>query len=129
MPYPGRKNIYEAAIRRMVEEAMEVQEQEFACSHEHDSDEQLESCLRTCARVIGHSPWRREIVGGSLIERRFGSWENALRSAGLPMPSHPDKLAAFARYQEEVARQKELYRQKKAEKKKKVQMKKEKQTV
>ena len=108
---------------------MEVQEQEFASSHENDSDEQLGACLRACARVIGDSPWRREIVGGRLIERRFGSWENALRSAGLPMPSHPDKLAAFARYQEEVARQKELYRQKKAEKKKKVQMKKEKQTV
>ena len=29
MPYPGRNNIYEATIKRMVNEAMAAQEQDF----------------------------------------------------------------------------------------------------
>ena len=41
MPYPGRNNIYEATIKRMVNEALEAQEQEFARNRGNDSDEQL----------------------------------------------------------------------------------------
>ena len=41
MPHPGRNNIYEATIKRMVNEALEAQEQEFACNRGNDSDEQL----------------------------------------------------------------------------------------
>ena len=117
MPHPGRNNIYDAAIRRMVNEAIETQEQAFAVSRGSDSDEQLLSYLRFCAGVLEHTPWPREIVGGSLIEDRFGSWENALIKAKLPKPETLDKLSAFARYQEEVERQKAVYRQKKAAKK------------
>ena len=117
MPHPGRNNIYDAAIRRMVNEAIETQEQAFTVSRGSDSDEQLLSYLRFCTGVLGHTPWPREIVGGSLIEDRFGSWENALIKAKLPKPETLDKLSAFVRYQEEVERQKVVYRQKKAAKK------------
>ena len=34
MAYPGRQNIYEATIRRMVQQALEDQEQEFREQHE-----------------------------------------------------------------------------------------------
>ena len=123
MPHPGRNNIYDAAIRRMVNEAIEAQEQEFARNRGSDSDEQLLCYLQFCAKLLGHTPWPREIVGGSLLEQRFGSWENALHKAKLPKPTTLDKLNAFARYQEEVARQKVVYREKKATKKLKAQQK------
>ncbi|MBR4289813.1 MAG: hypothetical protein IKT52_04135 [Oscillospiraceae bacterium] len=124
MPHPGRNNIYEATIKRMVNQALEAQEQEFASNRNSDSDEQHLDYLRFCASVLQHTPWPREIVGGSLIEQRFGTWEAALLKAKLPLPTTPDKVTGFARYQEETQRQKELYRIKKAEKKQKAQQRK-----
>ena len=41
MGYPGRNNIYEAAIKRMVTQALEAQEQDFLVTHAADTDEQL----------------------------------------------------------------------------------------
>ena len=121
MPHPGRNNIYEATIKRMVNEALEAQEQEFACNRGNDSDEQLLGYLCFCASLLGHAPWPREIVGGSMIEARFGSWETALANAKLPMPTTPNKLTGFTRYVEETERQKIVYREKKAAKKQKAQ--------
>ena len=133
MPHPGRNNIYDATIKRMVSEALEAQEQEFTRNRGDDSDEQLLSYLQFCAQLLGHTPWPREIVGGSLIVKRFGSWEKALVSANLPKSVTPDKLSVFTRYIEETQKQKVVYREKKAAKKLKVQQrlktKKEKQSV
>ena len=133
MPHPGRNNIYEATIKRMVNEAMEAQEQEFAQNHGSDSNEQLLAYLQLCTQLSGHTPWPREIVGGSMIEARFGSWETALSNAKLPMPTTPNKLTGFTRYVKETERQKIVYREKKAAKKQKAQqrikMRKEKQSV
>jgi len=126
MPYPGRNNIYEATIKRMVNEALEAQEQEFAQNRGSDSDEQLLAYLQFCTQLLGHTPWPREIVGGSLIEDRFGTWQTALIKAKLPKPSTPDKTSGFARYQEQTQRQKQLYREKKAAKKQKNQREKQK---
>ena len=116
MPYPGRQNIYESVIRRMVKESMEAQESEFARIRGTDTDEQLLVHLRLRAEQLGHMPWPGEMVGGSLIESRFGTWESALEKAGLHLPVTPNKLTAFGRYQEEVKRQQLIYREKKAAK-------------
>ena len=121
MPHPGRNNIYEATIKRMVNESLDAQEQEFTANRGADSDEQLLSYLCFCANLLGHTPWPREIVGGSMIEARFGSWETALANAKLPMPTMPNKLTGFTRYIEETERQKIVYREKKAAKKQKAQ--------
>ena len=121
MPHPGRNNIYEAVIRRMVQESLDAQEQVFIRNRCTDSDEQLLDYLRFCAGLLEHTPWPAEITGGSLIETRFGSWENALAAANLPKPVTPDKRTTFARYQEEVQRQKLVYREKKAAKKRQAQ--------
>ena len=51
MPHPGRNNIYEATIKRMVNEALDAQEQEFACNRGNDSDEQLLSYLCFCTSL------------------------------------------------------------------------------
>ena len=117
MAYPGRQNIYDASIRRMVLEALARQEEEFRQAHGADSDEQLLSYLRGWAFRLNHTPWPGEIPGGSLIQERFGSWPRALALAKLPAPKTPNQNNAFARYQTEVERQKEIYKHRKAEKK------------
>ena len=117
MAYPGRQNIYEATIRRMVQEALEQQEADFRQQHAEDSDEQLIAYLRAWAIRKQHTPWPGEIVGGTFIEERFGSWNRVLALARLPVPRTVNQSASFARIKEETERQKELYRRKKAEKK------------
>lgn len=117
MGYPGRQNIYEAAIRRMVNAALEQQEQTFREAHDADTDAELLAYLNRCAAQLGHSPHPGEIVGSKLIQERFGTWQHALRLAGLPSPPKDLSYQKFARIQEETQRQKEIYRQKKAEKK------------
>lgn len=121
MPNPSRNDIYEAAIRRMVAEALEAQEQQFALAHEKDTDEELAAYLQTCARKLNHTPWPREILGGLTIQKHFGSWEAALAAARLPFPDTPDMISRFARIQEETERQKLRYREKKALKKQRAQ--------
>ena len=117
MAYPGRQNIYEATIRRMVKEALEQQEQEFRQQHEMDTDAQLLAYLRAWAIRKQRAPWPGEIVGGSFIQERFGSWDRALAMARLPMPKTANRSQSFVRVQEETQNQKEIYRQRKAEKK------------
>ena len=117
MAYPGRQNIYEATIRRMVQEALEQQEQDFRQQHAQDSDEQLLAYLRDWAIRKQHTPWPGEIVGGKYIQERFGAWNRALLLARLPAPKTANQSKSFARVQEELEKQKEIYKQRKAEKK------------
>ena len=117
MAYPGRQNIYEATIRRMVQEALEQQEQEFREQHKEDTDQELLMYLRVCAIRLHHTPWPGEIVGGKLILERIGSWERAVMLAKLPAPRTANQQKNFARVQKETERQKEVYRKRKAEKK------------
>lgn len=118
MGYPGRQNIYDATIRRMVQKALEEQEQAFALDHETDTDEQLLHYLRESAIRLHHTPWPGEILGGSFIQSRFGSWSHALIQARLPAPRQMSQSQNFARVQAETERQREIYRQRKLEKKK-----------
>jgi len=116
MAYAGRQNIYEGAIRKMVTQALEAREEEFRKEHESDTDAQLLAYLRLCAAKLQHTPWPGEILGGTVIEERFGFWENALFSANLPRPWSENKLSSFGRVKEEEERQKEIYRRRQAEK-------------
>jgi hypothetical protein len=101
----------------MVFEVLEQQEQTFRQQHALDSDEQLLAYLRAWAIRKQHTPWPGEIVGGTFIQERFGSWNQALLLARLPAPRMANQSISFARVKEETERQKELYRRKKAEKK------------
>ena len=117
MAYPGRQNIYEATIRRMVTQAIEQQELQFRQEHGGEPDEMLLDCLREWAMVNGHTPWPGEMTGGSLLLERFGSWDRATGLAGLPPPQMPNRPQGFRRIQAETELQKEAYRRRKAEKK------------
>ena len=116
MPRPSRNDIYEAVIRRMVTQALEEQEERFMADHGGETEQQLLEHIRQQAQLLGYAPRYQEIVGWKLMLLRFGSWEQALKKAGLePLPNCP--VSRLARVEAEVHRQKELYRQKKAEKK------------
>ena len=118
MGYPGRQNIYEATIRRMVTQALEAQEHQFRQEHGQDTDEELLELIRDWAALRGYTPWPLEMTGGSFLTERFGSWERLVRLAGLTPPTHPNWPQSFRRIKEETRQQMELYRRKKAEKKK-----------
>ena len=117
MGYPGRHNIYEATIRRMVTQALEAQEMQFRQTHEQDTDEQLLELIRDWASDHGYTPWPDELEGGSYLTERFDSWEHLIGLAGLKPPTHPNRTQSFQRFHEESDRQKAIYRRKKAEKK------------
>ena len=116
MPRPSRNEIYEAVIRKMVLQALEEQELLFTREHAADSEEHLLNYIREQAEILRYTPRYKEITGWKLITERFGSWDAAVKNAGLqaPVACPVEKLP---RIREEVRKQKELYRQKKAEKK------------
>jgi hypothetical protein len=116
MPRPTRNEIYDAVIRKMVQQALEEQEQRFIRDHASDSDEQLINYIKEQAAVLCYTPRYKEIIGWQLIEQRFGSWEAALRKANLRICTNCS-FNKLPRIQQEVERQKAIYRQKKAEKK------------
>ena len=115
MAAPRKNEIYDAVIRRMVTEALERQEAGFAREHETDSDDALLEYLCRRAGELGHSPRYKEVVGWKLIGQRFGSWNEALRAAGLTTPA-ACPVTKLPRIIQETENQKTLYRQKKQEK-------------
>ena len=117
MGYAGRQNIYEGAIRKMVTQALEAKEEAFRKEHSEDTDGQLIAYLRQCAEELQRTPWPGEILGGTVIAERFGSWEKALMAADLPRPKTENKPSTFLQILKEEEHQKEVYRQRKAEKK------------
>lgn len=52
--------------------------------HKDWTDEELLAYLRTCAETLGHTPYAHEVLGGSYISQRIGSWGMVLYRAGLP---------------------------------------------
>lgn len=116
MPAPSRNEIYEAVIRKMVNQALEEQEDAFEQIHGSDPEDTLIAFLQHCAENLGYSPRYKEIVGWRLLEQRLGSWSDALQKAGLP-PAVKCSVTKLPRILAETERQKELYRQQKAEKK------------
>ena len=118
MPTSRRNDIYEAVIRKMVNQSLEAQEDMFEQEHLQDSDKSLLAYLRSCAAELGYSPRYQEIVGWRLLEQRFGGWNLALQLAGLSVAARCP-AAQLPRILMETEKQKAIYRQKKAEKKQK----------
>lgn len=69
----------DAALRR-VERMIAYRNIQFILAHQNDSLEQLTAYLSACMDALGHAPAKCEVIGGDLIEYRFDSWVNALRS-------------------------------------------------
>ena len=117
--HPDRQTIYQTAIQRMVNQALEEKETQFAAEHAADTNVQLLQYLCECAKTLGHTPYPKEIIGGKYIQDRFETWEKAWQAAKLPRPTTPDKISTFALVVQETRHQEEVYRQKKVMKKQK----------
>lgn len=51
---------------------------QFILAHQNDTREQLTAYLKACMEDLGHAPAKVEVIGGDLIEYRFGSWKKAI---------------------------------------------------
>lgn len=107
--------LFEREVQRQMEyhkkavQQMEEDERNFGSLHEADTDEQLLEYLRGWAVRLKHSPNACEVVGGEYISRRFGSWNNVLKLAGLPKPpNNPPKRWHRQIYRDALRRQHEL---------------------
>jgi len=108
--------VFENILRKRTEEALKKQQQEFEALHRNDTDADLIDYLRRCAGEIGHVPNACEISGGAYLCQRFGSWDRALRLAGLGRPGPAPNFQRRWIYQQEKQRQIALH---KAEKQRK----------
>ena len=125
--HPDRQVIYQTTIRRMVAQALNEKEECFATEHSSDTDAQLAAYLRQCALHLRYTPHAKEIVGWQYLLERFGTWEQAIRAARLPLPTTPNTPSKFQLVLDEYEHQQALYRQKKADKKQKHQQRMQKQ--
>ena len=93
-----------------VKRALAKQEENFAREHGNDTDEQLLEILRSFAEVLGHVPQSGEMIGGKYFVIRFGTWEHAVDSAGLPRPGSMPKLERRLIYRNEYKKQAAQFR-------------------
>ena len=110
------RDVFENILRKRTEETLAQQQREFASSHQNDTDAELIAYLRRCAREIGHPPNACEVIGGAYLHQRFGSWDNALRLAGLRKPGKAPEFHHRWIYKQEQQRQIDLNREQKRRK-------------
>ena len=99
----------ESALRKVLTqrtlEALSKQNVAFVLEHQNDTLEQLSAYLSACMDTLGHVPAWTEVLGGDLIDLRFGG-----RAQALDDPHRQRSL-------NEYDRQRVLDKQKKLEKK------------
>ena len=98
-----------------VNAALKQKNAQFAQDHAHTSKRQLLDYIIACAKNLGHSPHKDEVIGGSYIVYRFGVWANALAEAGLPPCGKAPALNRRKIYRDELKVQAVLWRQEKAD--------------
>lgn len=110
------RDVFENILRKRTEEALAKQQRDFEVLHQSDTDAELIDYLRRCAEEIGHVPNACEVIGGAYLHQRFGSWDRALRLAGLGRPGQAPDFQRRWIYKQEKQRQLDLH---KAEKRRK----------
>lgn len=58
----------------------------WGAEHENDTDEQLIDYLKQCAKELGYTPHKRDVVGSEYICKRIGRWALVCTLAKLPVP-------------------------------------------
>ena len=110
------RDAFENILRKRTEEALAQKQREFKVLQQSDTDADLIEYLRRCAGEIGHVPNACEVIGGTYLHQRFGSWDRALRLAGLGRPGQAPDFHRRWIYKQEKQRQIDLH---KAEKRRK----------
>ena len=68
----------QAKLLSAIERKIAYKNIDFIIQHQNDTKDELAAYLKACMDDIGHAPAKVEIIGGDLIEYRFGSWAKAL---------------------------------------------------
>ena len=93
-----RGTAFENIMRHRVEDGLKIREARFRLEHTGDSDLQLITYVRQCAKEMGHTPNGCEVVGGSYIAERFGGWGKVVKlCASLMFLSLRKELMALIR--------------------------------
>lgn len=100
---------YEKKLDRRVRISLQKKEDRFAQEHKADTDEQLLDYLHRFAKELGHTPNACEIIGGRLIEKRFGDWNRAVLLAGLRWPQSAPPMQARLIYLQERKLQEQMF--------------------
>lgn len=101
----SNRQVIERTVR-----ALERQQAEFSREHRGDTAEELLAYLRQAAAPFGVTLCAQEIIGGPYIARRFGSWEKAVKAAGLEPPHALPPLNRRRIYKREFKRQALLFK-------------------
>lgn len=117
------ENWRDQKIAQRTKDALAARDAAFAEKHAETPLRELAKYLNQCANSLRHSPAPCEIDGGAFIEQRFGSWDAALRAAGL-MPARMMKLNNTLRYKQERAVQEPLFLAERKEQKRQKQIEK-----
>ena len=114
----------ESALRKVLTqrtlEALSKQNVAFVLEHQIGALEQLSAYLSACMDTLGHVPAWTEVLGGDLIDLRFGGWAQALHSigqTGYDDAQEPPRVQDTQLFRNEYDRQRVLDKQKKLEKK------------
>ena len=105
---------YERKLDQRVRASLLKKEDRFAQEHQNDTNEQLLEYLHVFAKELGHTPNVCEIIGGKMIEKRFGDWNRAVLLAGLTWPRKAPPMQSRLIYKREKARQAQLFTQERA---------------
>lgn len=116
------KSWCEQQIAERAKEALAARDAAFAEEHARVPLAELARYLAREAAALRHSPAISEVDGGAFIARRFGSWDAALRAAGLPPTRAERKLNTTARYRREKKVQEPLFLAERKEKKRQKQI-------
>ena len=104
----------EKKIAQYTAAAIQQKNEAFVQEHQADTKEQLIEYLWTCARVLGHTPCKAEVLGGDMIAERFGAWENALTAARMPKPWAAVEFQDTRIYYRELQHQTRVFKQTRA---------------
>ena len=108
------------AVLRRAERMIAYQNIQFILAHQNDTLEQLTAYFSACTDKLGHVPAWTEVLGGDLIDLRFGGWAQALHSigqTGYDDAQEPPRVQDTQLFRNEYDRQRVLDKQKKLEKK------------
>lgn len=107
----GREERLRTEAAEKTREALHRQNLLFAKEHKEDTNEQLLQYVMAFAGELERTPDACELVGGSYIAQRFGSWDKVLEAAGLSKPEAVPPPEKRLIYKKEFKRQLKALRQ------------------
>ena len=119
--YQDNRALHERRMKERTRTAISKRNIEFILAHQSDSLKELAQYLRECKEKLGHVPAQSEVLGGDLLELRFGSWKMALIFCGFEnfkgVALSDLSLERTALFRAEYDRQSELHVQAKKDRK------------